>query len=564
MSFLTLGLTADAAAAHRHEFSSNLSTPATPDYHMKHPSSRTPPQTPPRTPPQMPPQSQSRTPPHTPSQAVPLIPSSNPVHLPTTVESQSTSTLGLSSEVTSGESPSLEQGSIRKQKSPRTKTTYHLAAPPPSYHINRIQSVVRPNRVLLLQLQRLHALSRPVPSFDVFPALAFATKPKRKRPLSLQTLGSHDLVILSSEEYTGQDSEVRNENGDLSTRHGVASISHVTRKDKDDDGVKALIEFPGGAIWEASQKTNGSYEFVSRQENGETLVARWVLRAPNSKRRSSLAMGLTQEEKKFQFSMINANTRRHPILATMTGQRMDINDQYNIPMSLASRPGSSTGASRPEAMSINSHSDLEGERVLIQTDEYIKTLIVVTGIWVILREGFNGRFWFDEPFLASSPTRAASTSKIQLDTPKPIRHAASLRRQATGPLEGGSLPTSAGREISTNGNFKRKVPSGIGYNHISSISTRAPSPESAVRLESPNTIYTPIGRANSPGTQERKVPSIAPPSTWLRRSLSKFAKLEKSRGGNMVARTDHTREIAGGKRTLKQKISRVFDILHRK
>ena len=569
MSFLTLGLTADAAAAHRHEFSSNISTSTTPNFHMKHRSSRPSPQTPPRTPPLIPPQAQqSRTPPHTPSQAVSRISStSNPAHILTTIESQSASTLGLASEVTSGEDQSLEQGSMRKPRSLKTKTTYHLAAPPPSNHINRIQSVVRPNRVLLLQLQRLHASSRPVPSFDVFPALAFATKPKRKRPLGLQTLGCHDLVILSSEEYTDQGGGEGNEDGDLSTRQFIASISHITRKDKDDDGVKALIEFPGGVIWEASQKTNGSYEFVSRQENGETLMARWVLRTPNNKQRSSQAMGLTQGEKRFQFSMINANTRRHPILATMTGQRMDINDQYHIPMSLTSRPGSSTGISRLEAMSINSHSDLEGEKLLVQTDEFTKTLIVVTGTWVTLREGFNGRFWFDEPFLASSPSRATSTSKIQVDTPKLMRRGTSLRRQATGvngPLEGGSQSTSTGRATSAHGNSKRKASSGTGYNRISSSSTRASSPESTIKLESPSTIHTPIGRMNSSESQETKIPSSAPSSTWLRRSLSKFSKPDKDRNRNMIARTDNTGGIASEGRTLKQKLSRVFSILHRK
>ncbi|KAF8425922.1 hypothetical protein EV426DRAFT_531324, partial [Tirmania nivea] len=372
MSFLTLGLTADAAAAHRHEFSSGTTT-TTSTYNGHSVGSQTP----------------SRTP----SGTIPL-------QSLTAIISHSGSTLETAS-LASQAAPEREP--TPKPRPSRTKTTYHLAAPPPSNHINRIHSVVRPGRSLILQLQRLSASTRPLPSYDVIPALAFATKPKRKRPISLRTLSLHDLVILSSEEYTDLDDDDENEDEDLSHRTFVASISPITRKDREDDSVKALIEFPGGIVWEASQRTNGSYELICRQENEETLVARWILRVPNSRRRSSQIMtpgretrSAVQGEKKFQFSMINASTRRHPILATMAGQRIDINDQYSVSTNVCSRPGSPSGFSRFDAMSTHSHSDYEAGKVLVQTEEHIKTLIVVTGTWITLREGFNGRSWFDE------------------------------------------------------------------------------------------------------------------------------------------------------------------------
>ena len=567
MSFLTLGLTADAAAAHRHEFSSGTTT-ATSTYNSQ--------------------SAGSRTPSRTPSGTIPLE--------PLTIISHSSSTLDTASQASQA---ALEREPTPKPRPSRTKTAYHLAAPPPSNHINRIHSVVRPGRSLILQLQRLSASTRPLPSYDVIPALAFATKPKRKRPISLRTLGLHDLVILSSEEYTDQDDDDENEDEDLSHRTFVASISPITRKDREDDSVKALIEFPGGIVWEASQRTNGSYEFMCRQEGGETLVARWILRVPNSRRRSSQTMTpgretrpAVQGEKKFQFSMINANTRRHPILATMAGQRIDINNQYSISTSVCSRPGSPSGFSRFDAMSTHSHSDYEAEKVLVQTEEHIKTLIVVTGTWITLREGFNGRSWFDESLLASTPIRtsmapktpitpgenSAKGEKRGLDWPvqKVIRRGTLLGHQATTgtakPLEEESTSISARRANSAGSTFKRSAFSRFGSTRNSPVSTRAPSPETTIRFipvaGNPDQIRpaqktTPL---SSPHLQQSNMVSVTDVQA-VDRSPSKPGKQkpdkDRWRRKSVLPRPGDGAERESQKRTLRQKLCRVFSILRR-
>ena len=568
MSFLTLGLTADAAAAHRHEFSSSTSTTAS-TYNDQSTSSRTP----------------SRTP----SDTIPLQPL-------TSIGSHSSSTLDTNSQAAPEREPTP------KPRPSRTKTAYHLAAPPPSNHINRIHSVVRPGRSLILQLQRLSASTRPLPSYDVIPALAFATKPKRKRPISLRTLGLHDLVILSSEEYTDQDDDDENEDEDLSHRTFIASISPITRKDREDDSVKALIEFPGGVVWEASQRANGSYEFMCRQENGEILVARWILRVSNSRRRSSQTMtpgrearSAVQGEKKFQFSMINATTRRHPILATMAGQRIDINDQYSVSTNIGSRPGSASGFSRYDAISTHSYSDYEAEKVLVQTEEHIKTLIVVTGTWVTLREGFNGRSWFDESLLASTPVRSAMTPKTPitpvensakgekrgLDWPvqKVIRRGTLIGHQTTTgtakPLEEESTSASARRANSTGSTFKRSAFSKLGSTRNSPLSTRAPSPETTIRFAPvagnsdpipPVQRTTPLSAPLPPHFQQSNRLSV-PDVQTVDRSPSKSSKQKQDkdrwRRKSMPPRSGDGAEREGQKRTLKQKISRVFGILRR-
>jgi len=571
MSFLTLGLTADAAAAHRHEFSSGTTT-TTSTYNGQ--------------------SAGSRTPSRTPSGTSPLQPL-------TTIISHSSSTLDTASQASQ---TAPEREPTPKPRPSRTKTAYHLATPPPSNHINRIHSVVRPGRSLILQLQRLSASTRPLPSYDVIPALAFATKPKRKRPISLRTLGLHDLVILSSEEYTDQDDDDENEDEDLSHRTFVASISPITRKDREDDSVKALIEFPGGVVWEASQRTNGSYEFMCRQENGENLVARWILRVPNARRRSSQTMtpgretrSVVQGEKKFQFSMINASTRRHPILATMAGQRIDINDQYSVSTNVCSRPGSPSGFSRFDAMSTHSHSDCETEKVLVQTEEHIKTLIVVTGTWITLREGFNGRSWFDESLLASTPIRSSMTPKTQitpgensakgekrgLDWPvqKVIRRGTLLGHQvATGtvkPLEEESTSAPARRANSAGSTFKRSAFSKRGSTRNSPVSTRAPSPETTIRFVSvagnPDPILpaqrtTLLSSPLPPHLQQNNRLPV-PDVQAVDRSPSKPGKqkLDKDRWRrkSMPPRSGDGAEREGQKRTLRQKICRVFSILRR-
>lgn len=569
ISFLTLGLTADAAAAHRHEFSSATTTsPSTYNAQTVGPPA----------------------PSRTPSTSFPLRP------LPTIVSSSSSSL-----ESTSQATP--EREATPRPKPLRTKTAYHLAAPPPSNHLNRIHSVVRPSRALILQLQRLHASTRPVPFFDVIPALAFATKPKRKRPISLRTLGLNDLVILSSEAYSEHDAEEEVEDEDLSSRTFIASISPVTRKDREDDSVKALIEFPGNTIWEASQRTNGSYEFVCRHENGETLVARWILRIPNTRRRSSQTMTPAKEaksqlqgEKKFQFSMINANTRRHPILATMAGQRIDINDQYSVSTNVCSRPGSPSGYPSFDTMSTHSHSDLEAERVLVQTEEHIKTLIIVTGTWVALREGFNGRSWFDESTIACTPIRTSVVPKTPISSPiessakgekrgldwpvqKVIRRGTLLGHQATTgtirPLEESSS-IRARRANSTGSTFIRSGFSKFGSNGSSPISTRAPSPEPPIKIAStsaaprpslPAQPATPLPAPVNPTQLQQNIRLSGPNMQPVDRSLGKESKSkpEKDRWKrkSLPARPSDRAEKEGGKRTLKQKISRVFNILRR-
>jgi len=565
MSFLTLGLTADAAAAHRHEFSSDTIT-TTSTYNGQSSGSRT----------------LSRTSSGTiPSQSL------------TTIISHSSSTLDTASQAAPEREPTP------KLRASRTKTAYHLAAPPPSNHINRIHSVVRPGRSLILQLQRLSASTRPLPSYDVIPALAFATKPKRKRPISLRTLGLHDLVILSSEEYTDQGDGDENEDEDLSHRIFVASISPVARKDREDDSLKALIEFSGGAVWEASQRANGSYEFMCRQENGETLVARWILKTPNSRRRPSQTMtprretkSAVQGEKRFQFSMINASTRRHPILATMDGQRIDINDQYSVSTNVCSRPSSPTGFSQFDTISTHSHSDYEGEKVLVQTEEHIKTLIVVTGTWITLREGFNGRSWFDESLLASTPTRPSMTSRTSitpvensargekrgLDWPmqKVIRRGTLLGHQATTrtvkPMEEESTSTPTRRANSTGNTFKRSAFSKLGSTRNSPVSTRTPSPETTIRFVPvtgnldpipPAQRATPISAPLPPHLQQNNGFSV-PGVQAAGRSPSKSGKQrDRWRKKRIPPTSGDGAEREGLRRTLKQRISRLFSILRR-
>ncbi|KAI5808076.1 hypothetical protein DFH27DRAFT_607802 [Peziza echinospora] len=580
MSFLTLGLTADAAAAHRHEFSSAVPSSPSPNYNSM--GSQTSRNMAPLTPLSTIPSESSRRAspaPVTPAPVTPAPPISRPEPTP-------------------------------KTKTPRPRTSYHLAPPPPSSHRNRIRAVVRPNRSLILQIQRLHASARPVPSFDIIPALAFATKPKRKRPLGLNGLGMNDFVVLSSEQYAEQGDEDDGEE-DLSSRSVIALIS--PKRERDDESIIASFEMAGGAVWEASQKSNGSYEFIYHQSNGEVLMARWIARTANARRRSSQAVtpvrdSTSQQDKKFQFSMINAKTRRHPILATMTGQRIDVFDQYSVPANISSRPNSPSGYSRMDTMSTISQSGDEEERIEMQTDDNLKTLIILTGSWLALREGFNGRSWFDEPCLTpTTPVKAMSSAPVRFTPSTPVRPSFSskpsnsntqgensskvarrhsdigsapgenIRRRSTllahqvttGNIrivenESGTS-SSARRAHSTGSTFKRPVRVSASPYHSQASSTQ-PSPVST-RPTTPN-ITNPSSVEPNNSTTEATLPakrhkhfhrsSVSAPGSpsdspskpkmgWKRLSLPKPATVDKP----------------DERRTLKQKLSRAFSFLRK-
>ena len=309
----------------------------------------------------------------------------------------------------------------------RPKTSFLLAHPAPSF-INRQRLRIRPR--LLLQLQRISASARPLPALDVLPSTILPPRLARRFPTFFRGkdgLGPDDLVVVSSEEHQSPapvDPDHADESDeDLSeSRHVMATIC---RRRKEEGGLHGQVEIclSDGLLWQARPLTTGGYEFSALGDDGRRTTARWVprlssLRHPSNpaQARSNSAPG--REERRFSFSLINPNFRRHPIIASMTRTTIDVFDVYpaSAPSTMMHSPLPTPQLSSPQTPvavypSPSPSFDPSFDRSLKQTDDELRTLILVTGIWVALREGWSESFRYQDAMAPrAQPTSAAATS----------------------------------------------------------------------------------------------------------------------------------------------------------
>ncbi|KAL1965049.1 hypothetical protein VTN77DRAFT_6109 [Rasamsonia byssochlamydoides] len=378
-----LGLTADAAAAHRHEFSpqteekpeekrlrSSRALSALPTITMSSPFAASTSKTLDDS------MSDSKEPPHLSTK------SSHPSSLYSSSDNDDDEDV---SSVVSPTRPSI----IVSKRSARSKTTFQLAHPPGNPRHIRLR--LRPK--LLLQLQQIGPASRPVPAFDVLPA-AISPRLACKFPKlfgAIHKLGPRDLIVLTSDSYeqpnSGEDDRsVSSEEYSQEHREVVATICQPV---KDDSVRKCKVEIYLGSrvSWEGTSMPNGSYEFISRGEQ-ETRKARWVLR--KSRRSGTGVSDFGEASKRFTFSMINPNTRRHPVIASMTRSSIDVYEQYSLPPVSPSEEVLS-----PVSLAGSEGGNGETGRELINMEDDLRTLIVVTGVWIAFMEGWSKNFSYD-------------------------------------------------------------------------------------------------------------------------------------------------------------------------
>lgn len=297
----------------------------------------------------------------------------------------------------------------------RTKTAFHLCHPPP-VRIHKQRLHIRPR--VLLQLQKVSKASRPTPVFEVLPSVVFAPRLARHFPRTFKGkagLGVDDLVIVSSENYEAQEPDSHDVD-DLfddkwDKREIVAAICQPSKDDYPYGQGETEICINHGQSWTASQRKNGTYEFASTDNCGNRTVARWVPKQPKSDRTASISS--TSEEKRFNFSILNPNSRRHAIIATLDRQTIEVLDQYSHPSTSLSSQASSTpttfsSTAFSEELKTPSIESSIKARDSIEVDDALRTLITITGIWVAFREGFSPNFKYGEPTqgLSTSPNLA--------------------------------------------------------------------------------------------------------------------------------------------------------------
>lgn len=297
------------------------------------------------------------------------------------------------SEVTAG-------GGRRRRRSARSSTAYSIAHPAPTLTQKQKLLQIRPK--LLLQLQRLSADARPRPALDVLPSTVVVPRLVKKFPRMFKgkaELGCHDVMVVKSEEYDVDDVTSEGSDSDedgLANRDLIAVICQA-RKDSGGSHGKAEIVLSDGSVWMATPLPNGLYEFVTVDEHGNKTTARWVRRSTKPRNTDAVDPAAGNTELKFTFSILDPNTRRHPILASLTQSKLDIPDYYtSVSSSAGKHPPTSPRAfpGEPE------HSFVDGEppseRTTHAIDENMKILIQITSVWVALREAWSPYFKYND------------------------------------------------------------------------------------------------------------------------------------------------------------------------
>jgi len=332
-----------------------------------------------------------------------------------------------------------------RRKAPRrTATSFQLAHPPPT---PRHKQRWKARSKVFLQLRRFSGTRNPVPALDVLPSTLFAHRLMRYCPRSqIRKIlpGLDDLVIVNSQMYghAGKENKADDDSDDENgaNREVVALIS---APGKGDPEVKehAHIYLEGGASWTASAMDKGGYEFTTCDEHGLKTTARWVLKQPKRRRGNSNPHRPPSEnedkEKTYKFSILNPLARRHAVIGSMDRYMIDVLDQYTTPSGTpAMTPTVNTMISQSITSPQQSYFDGDASRSTSthDVDEEMKTLVLVTGIWLAFVEGWakyytdtsnsastvnanspwtnrppSGRFELDNGFRAGTPQSTTSS-----------------------------------------------------------------------------------------------------------------------------------------------------------
>lgn len=270
----------------------------------------------------------------------------------------------------------------------KNRTVLRLAYPPPTL---RPRQRLHIRNKVLLQLQHVYEAERPVPVLEVLPSAVFA--PKLGRFFwGMKGRGIDDLVVVRSQDYkvaAGDGDAVDYAvDDDWSSREILAAICSRGQN----EGQAIEISLKDGSTWGASRLGNGIYEFVTIDEQGHRIVARWVPKHSRQSTEDSLP-----PEHRFNFSLLDSRTRRHAVIGVLTPQYIRIRDQYFPPPPLG-RSESTGSKSQSSAMKDDTFHLAEADLVnvtAVEVDESLRILITITGIWVALREGYSPTFHFE-------------------------------------------------------------------------------------------------------------------------------------------------------------------------
>ncbi|CAK7211170.1 hypothetical protein SCUCBS95973_001042 [Sporothrix curviconia] len=305
----------------------------------------------------------------------------------------------------------------RRRRTPRKSTTFLFAHPAPKLSTRKhLLKRIRPT--LLMQMQQLSPDRRPLPVIDVYPSSLIAgnvAAPRFSKRFPRLfgingELGLHDTILVQSEDYDSQmlGSESEGDDDVFEHRALLAVLSPLRRGDQSE------IALEDGSVWTTTPLPTGSFDFVRIDQHGVKTTARWVRRAITKP--AAMSPGLDDStapatECKFTFSIIDPQSRRHPILATLTRSTLEILDRYTTVSSSASRyPPTRAWTQSPalhDADASNdeelSHDEDSGQppaiapamlsnakaRTTLPVDAALKTFISISAIWVSMQCGWG-------------------------------------------------------------------------------------------------------------------------------------------------------------------------------
>ena len=383
-------------------------------------------------------------------------------------------------------------GKRRTKKSNKPKTTYSICHPPPASAAR--QKLHRRPRSLL-QLHKVVPNSRPLPAYEIIPSANFSvrlTRATTKVFRAKHSLCPNDLVVLRAEDYYSEEPEE-----DQEARDVVALIC----KGRKDDGVasgKAKICMVDGGEWEAYPSVNGGYEFFTTDEHGLGLTVRWV---PKKSKKE----GVKSEFRRFNFSTISANTRRHPIIANLSKSSLDIYDSYKMPDLSAATP---TATPKQHATTLedglDSDDNTASKQEVRRTDDFTRSIITMTSIYVAFKEGWSPHFKYED----QTPSSRRNSIHTPVSTPpaSPAPHPTVLEKRSSILSVSSSLFRKS--SLRTNRSNRNSTFSAMDHNTKSTEDVTAPRSSSAkatgrVRADSTSTVLVHRAASNRRSNNNR-------------------------------------------------------------
>jgi len=290
-------------------------------------------------------------------------------------------------------------------------TTYGLGYPTPRIlgKTKVVQKVFLPR--LLLQLQKVGSDGRTVPVLEVFPASRIAgpvVSPRlvKKCPNIFRVkrhLGYDDIVLVrrDDDDHASSDAAENESDENLEGKNLLAVYSPLKHSDE------AEIVLHDGSVWLAKPLPNGCYDFMHTDAEGKTTTARWARRHNlSSTPTSGDSLGQAgAPQVRYTFSVLNPNTRRHPVMATLTPFSLEVQDTYTSvspshyrtpPITRTGRSASVTSVPPPTSpstdLSVSPSPSSPDQRIIYAVDNATKFLIAATALWVALSENWSQNY----------------------------------------------------------------------------------------------------------------------------------------------------------------------------